>query len=91
MEELTRALYVVVGAISRLLDPVLIAIDEIGFYLRQQLSNLRIRYDWQFTIILVLWVVLILTLIRFLQGWYRIVLVVFVALVLAKIYGLFPS
>ena len=90
MPSLNRFAWNVLLAVSHLLDLLMFGLERVDRYLRAQLDGFGVRPGWQPAIITTGWVVLLLLVLRALDGWPRIVAIALTALVLAKLYGLLP-
>ena len=78
-------------ALSRLLDPVDGALQQLGLSLRSQMDALGIPFNWQGTVLTLVWLLILGMVVRTLTGWWRLGAVVIALLVLAKVYGMLPG
>jgi hypothetical protein len=90
MELLNSIVSTVALGISRLLEPVMGSLERLDLFLRQQLSAVYVPFQSQGTVITVGWAILLFLVFRALSGAARVIFVLLVAAVLAKIYGVLP-
>ena len=72
------------------LDPIAASIEEMNFHLRHQLGLLQVPFDWTFVVVTAFWCLTGLMVMRVLDGWLRLSVIAAAALVMAKMFGLFP-
>ncbi len=90
MELLNSIVSTLAFGISRLLEPAMGALEQLDFFLRQQLSTVHVPYQYQGTVITIGWAIVLFLVFRALGGAARIIFVLLAALVLAKVYGVLP-
>ena len=91
MDWLETTLHRLAGQLARLLDPLMVGLDRLGFEIRRQLDAVGVPYGWQSWIVTGLWVVVLAMMLRTLTGWLRLVLLLMAAVVLARAYGVLPG
>ena len=91
MESVRGALHDVALALSRLLDPVVGVLAHAGAGVRRFMDGAGVPVQVQPVGIIALWVVLVLLLIRLLRGGARLLALLFVAVLLLRIYRVLPD
>ena len=79
-----------VDILSRLLDPVVGAIEWFDRWTVRQLEGAGIRVEWADRVVAVTWFLSVLLALRMLQGWWRVLALLVIVLVLGRLYGLVP-
>jgi hypothetical protein len=90
METASHVLFAISRGLSQLMEPAMYGLQRLDAAIRVQLRDLHVPFEWQSTIITAVWVIGLVLLVRWLEGWPRLVAVVLIGLVLAKMYGVLP-
>lgn len=77
--------------LSHLLDPVAGMVDHLNFTIRHQLDLFGVPFGWQSAVIATLWIIVVAVVVRTAGGWLRLALLIVLAAVLGRIYGLLPA
>lgn len=80
----------VVGLLSRLLDPVVAGIEWLDRLAVTQLEGAGVRVVWAERVVALAWFVSVLLMLRALQGWWRVLALLVLVLVLGRLYGIVP-
>lgn len=91
MEWLDRTVRTLVLTLSRMLDPVMVMIARVDYEIRHTADMLGVPFDWQRIIVGAFWVLIVVMLIRTTARWLRLIILILVALILAKTYGTLPG
>ena len=91
MEWLDQGVHSIGVFLSRFLEPLAIGVEMLNDSVRRQLEQFGVPFQWQVSVVSILWTLVLFMLLRTLTGWVRLLAVAFVAIALVKIYGYLPS
>ena len=80
----------IVGFLSRLLDPVVAGVEWLDRLAVVQLGEVGMRAEWSDRVVAAAWSLSILLGLRLLRGWWRVVALALLALVVGRLYGMVP-
>lgn len=90
MDQVESVLRSVLVQLCRLLDPLIALLAQLEAAVRAQLTQFGVPYQWLGPIVAAAWVIVVFMLVRIVPGWLRMVVLLVVALVLLRIYGMLP-
>ena len=91
MDQVEVTLHSALAALSRLLDPVMAWLTRLDFSVEQQLSQWGMPSNWSRTAVLVVWLIVLFMVLKVLPTWLKAIVLLLVALVAMKSYGLLPG
>ena len=90
MESITTPLHSLFILLTRLFDPLMTTIARFNFFVDQQLIAWGTPILWRPWLLALLWTLILALMVRLVSGWLRLVLLIFIAIVLARVYGVMP-